>query len=63
MAKVWHINYNGWRITHDPYGNLACYRIAGDVLEWCYFGDTLAEIKEEIDRREMLVNMTPAYTE
>ena len=52
FGRTWHINYKGWRICHDPLGRLACYRIPGETLEWCYFGSTLAEIKAEIDRRE-----------
>ena len=55
---AWHINYKGWRIAHDPLGVLACYRLGYDTpLVWCYFGRTLAEIKAEIDRREMLTSM------
>lgn len=50
--RTWHINYKGWRITHDGYGKLACYRLEGDTLKWCYFGNTVADIKAEIDRRE-----------
>lgn len=53
----WKIRYNGWIITHDPMGKLACYRNDDSPLEWCYFGDNLAEIKDEIDRREYLVNL------
>jgi hypothetical protein len=55
---AWHINYKGWRIAHDPLGVLACYRLGYDTpLLWSYFGGTLAEIKAEIDRREMLASM------
>lgn len=50
--KVWHINYMGWRICHDPCGKLACYRLDGKNLEWCYFGDKLRDIKAEIYCRE-----------
>lgn len=53
MAKRrWAINYKGWCITHDPYGTLACYRLDGDTLEWCYFGCSVDVIKFMIDRRE-----------
>lgn len=52
MAKRWAIHYKGWCITHDPYGALACYREAGDTLEWCYFGCSVDVIKMAIDRRE-----------
>ena len=50
--RVWHINYKGWEICHDPMGKLACRKMDGDLWEWCYFGSTVAEIKAEIDRRE-----------
>ena len=56
--KTWHINYNGWRICHDPAGKLACYKLDGDTLEWCYFGDTLEDIKREIDKREYFASLT-----
>ena len=52
--RAWGINYKGWRITHDPYGTLACYRLAGEGLEWCYFGCSVDVIKLAIDRREAL---------
>ena len=52
--KRWHINYKGWRITHDPLGKLACYWIEGGTLNWCYFGNSINSIKAEIDRREFL---------
>ncbi len=51
MSRAWHINYKGWRIRHDPLGKLACYYTESNLWEWCYFGDTLADIKQEIDRR------------
>ena len=54
MSKGWKLYYKGWVITHDPYGALACYRRAGVMLEWCYFGCSVDVIKMEIDRREML---------
>lgn len=54
MGKRWGIKYKGWLITHDPYGTLACYRLEGDALEWCYFGCSVDVIKMEIDRREWL---------
>ena len=50
--RRWHINYKGWCITKDPYGTLACYRIEGSRLKWCYFGSSIDTIKLEIDRRE-----------
>lgn len=49
---TWKRYYRGWVIKHDPLGKLACYRIATPMLEWCYFGNTVQKIKEEIDRRE-----------
>ena len=51
--RRWHIRYKGWIITHDPLGQLACYRLGYDSpLVWCYFSDRVSGIKEEIDRRE-----------
>lgn len=52
MGRAWHIDYKGWRICHDPLGKLACYYLKGDGIWWCYFGDTLDDIKAEITRRE-----------
>ena len=49
--RKWKIVYNDWIITHDPNGILACYCTLTDSLEWCYFGDTLEEIKFAIDER------------
>ena len=51
----WMITYKGWRITHDPLGHLACYRLAGRELYWCYPASTVEGIKNEIDRREDLL--------
>ena len=51
----WRITYRGWRITHDPLGCLACYRLAGKEIRWCYFGCSVDVIKMEIDRRENLI--------
>lgn len=56
IKKVWRRKYRGWIITHDPYGTLACYREAGNTLEWCYFGCSVDVIKMEIDKREALAN-------
>ena len=58
MKREWKIYYKGWVIKHDPYGALACYRLAGDDLEWCYFGSSVDVIKMEIDRREYLASLT-----
>ena len=57
MAREWKIYYKGWVIKHDPLGKVACYRVAGYALEWCYFGSTVAEIKAEIDRREYVASL------
>lgn len=54
--KNWKVRYNGWIITHDPMGKLACYREEGNTLEWCYFDNTMEEIKRKIDEREYLAN-------
>ena len=55
--KNWKVRYNGWIITHDPMGKLACYREGGNVLEWCYFGSTMDEIKSKIDEREYIARL------
>ena len=55
MSKAWKIRYKGWVITHDPYGELACYRDDGTSLVWCYFGSSVAVIKQEIDNREFIL--------
>ena len=52
-GQPWRITYRGWRITHDPLGRLACYRLSGRELYWCYPGITVAAIKAAIDRREV----------
>lgn len=51
MSKRWCRYYKGWVITHDPMGKLACYYLEGPGLYWCYFGDSVQEIKQGIDRR------------
>ena len=51
-GQPWRITYRGWRITHDPLGRLACYRLSGRELRWCYFGNSLFLIKHNIDQRE-----------
>lgn len=57
MAKRrWSIKYKGWIITHDPYGTLACYRLEGEELRWCYLGCSVDVIKRRIDEREMIAN-------
>lgn len=55
--KNWKRHYNGWIITHDPMGMIACYRNDDSPLQWCYFGGTLAEIKREIDSRETVAKL------
>ena len=55
--KKWKTFYKGWCITHDPYGTLACYRMDGNTLEWCYFGCSVDVIKMAIDRREATANL------
>ena len=54
--RRWSIKYKGWIITHDPYGFLACYMMDGYELTWCYFGNSLEEVKRRIDEREMISN-------
>ena len=55
--RRWSIKYRGWLITHDPYGTLACYRLDGSPLRWCYFGCSVDVIKRRIDEREYLANL------
>lgn len=57
MGREWKIYCRDWVIKRDPFGKLACYYLPGDMLEWCYFGGTVAEIKAEIDRRMELAGL------
>lgn len=55
--RRWSIKYKGWIITHDPYGTMACYKLGFDTpLQWCYFGNSLEEVKRRIDEIEMISN-------
>lgn len=53
-GQPWRITYRGWRITHDPLGHLACYRLGPEPLRWCYFGCTVDVIKLGINQREAI---------
>lgn len=51
-GQPWRTTYRGWRITHDPLGHLACYRLGQEPIRWCYFGNCMFLIKLNIDQRE-----------